>query len=58
MPQAWGDIPECAQFIANHLPPKGYDFAIYPIGEGRCPSYMIPHPTVHRPVRLTIQDIK
>jgi hypothetical protein len=58
LPQAAGDVEHCAQFIANHLPPVGYEFNIYPIDGGHLRSFMIPAPTVARRVRLTIQDIK
>lgn len=58
MPQAWGDVADCAQFIANHLPPRGgYEFGIKNIDSGRMVSYMVPPATVHRRVRLTMQDI-
>jgi len=56
LPQAWGTREQCAQFIAEHLPPKGYDFDILCIETGRHTSYMIPASSVRR-VRLTMQDI-
>lgn len=58
LPQAWGTHEQCAQFIANHLPPRGYDFNIYPVGgDRRLMSYTIPPATVARRVRLTVQDL-
>lgn len=57
MPQAWGEHEQCAQFIANHLPPYGYEFNIYPVDGGRLRSFMIPAPTVERRIRLTVQDL-
>ena len=57
-PCAYGSIAECAQFIANHLPPRGYEgLAIYPTGEGRRPSYILPPPTYRRRIRLLVQDL-
>jgi hypothetical protein len=57
LPQAVGDHEHCAQFIANHLPPQGYEFNIYPIDGGRLRSFVVPPATVARPKRLTQQDL-
>lgn len=56
LPQAVGTHEECAQFIANHLPPRGYEFNIYPTEPARLRSFLIPPPTVARRIRLHIQD--
>ncbi len=57
MPQAAGTHEQCAQFIADHLPPRGYEFNIYPIEGGRLRSYMIPPPSVVRRIRLLVEDL-
>lgn len=55
-PHGWGTFEQCLQFIADHLPPRGYDMTVYPTDGGRLRSYRLPYPTVHRRVRLHVQD--
>lgn len=56
MPAGWGTFDQCVRFLADHLPPHGYQLAVYPTDDARLRSYMIPPPSVPRRVRLTVQD--
>lgn len=53
-----GTLKQCAQIVANHLPPTGRKFSlsVYPVEPGHLVSYMIPAPTVARRRRIELRS--
>jgi hypothetical protein len=55
-----GTLEQCAQFVANHLPPEGwwYSLSVYPVEPGPLTSYMVPAPTVARRRRIHLRSVR